>query len=489
MFTGKELAETFGLDLSTGNLTLHLYAEWQQCAAGTYSDVANNNCSYCPASKWSEAGSDASSDCYNCPAGSECPGNGVKNSCPVNKYSLQGQAECTWCSSGYYTPGTGSTICLPKTYYITFDANGGSVSTTQKSVVYNTQIGELPVPTRSGYKFFGWFDGTTTAQDDSTKLYKDHPMLHYSDYNFDLKETFGYNEAQLLDHYLTYGVNEPDRYIGQYRSKDTWRSNQNITLYAGWYTEAINVTINAGVKESVTCTHPSDSSKNFTVTTNSTGSVSTSITAGTYTCTGAMSGYSKEVGFTTNGQSVNIYPAGAIYWYGNGDSPNDSLYAVSGGFTSLAYQPSGYGVGSSALRVWYTQHYDDYMYYYSDCTQYNNGYGGSFFSNNSFSMSGYSNVNTLLSVSRCRGSSCVSYSGAGSVNEVGIYLPTTKANDYDNSPNTKWTGTISDTTKSVSASGTRYFALLLKSGYYWNTSSQSSNCSKTMISIKAIYRE
>ena len=41
-------------------------------------------------------------------------------------------------------------------YTVTFDANGGSVSSASKSVTYKHQYGELPTPTRDEYQFKGW---------------------------------------------------------------------------------------------------------------------------------------------------------------------------------------------------------------------------------------------------------------------------------------------------------------------------------------------
>lgn len=46
----------------------------------------------------------------------------------------------------------------PHQYIITFDANGGSVSPNVKNVAYAGPYGELPTPTRPGYKFLGWYD-------------------------------------------------------------------------------------------------------------------------------------------------------------------------------------------------------------------------------------------------------------------------------------------------------------------------------------------
>ena len=53
-----------------------------------------------------------------------------------------------------------------KTYTVTFDANGGTVSTSSKSVTYDATYGDLPEPTRTGYTFDGWY----TAESGGTKI-------------------------------------------------------------------------------------------------------------------------------------------------------------------------------------------------------------------------------------------------------------------------------------------------------------------------------
>ena len=45
-------------------------------------------------------------------------------------------------------------------YTITLDANGGSVSSNTLTVTYDTNY-KLPIPTRTGYTFAGWYDGST----------------------------------------------------------------------------------------------------------------------------------------------------------------------------------------------------------------------------------------------------------------------------------------------------------------------------------------
>ena len=54
----------------------------------------------------------------------------------------------------------------PNKYQLTFDANGGSVSLTSKSVTYDGTYGDLPTPEKTGYEFTGWF----TAKTGGTKI-------------------------------------------------------------------------------------------------------------------------------------------------------------------------------------------------------------------------------------------------------------------------------------------------------------------------------
>ena len=55
---------------------------------------------------------------------------------------------------------------------VTFDANGGSVSEKAKTVYYGQPLGELPVPTRTGYAFVGWY----TDPNGGTKVTESTPV-------------------------------------------------------------------------------------------------------------------------------------------------------------------------------------------------------------------------------------------------------------------------------------------------------------------------
>ncbi len=66
----------------------------------------------------------------------------------------------TWKQSGGGGSGGGDTptpISTPTTHLVTFNANGGNVSPTTRTVTRGAAVGTLPTPTRSGYTFGGWF--------------------------------------------------------------------------------------------------------------------------------------------------------------------------------------------------------------------------------------------------------------------------------------------------------------------------------------------
>ena len=72
-------------------------------------------------------------------------------------------------------------------YTLTFNANGGSVSPTTKSVTYGQTYTDLPTPTRSGYSFRGWYgsyDGTasTIVNYGRAYMYTNKLSVHFSAY-------------------------------------------------------------------------------------------------------------------------------------------------------------------------------------------------------------------------------------------------------------------------------------------------------------------
>ena len=72
------------------------------------------------------------------------------------------------------------------TYTLTFDANGGNVSTSTKSVTYGQTYNDLPTPTKQGYTFTGWystFNGTSDYINYGRDyMYTDKISIHTSAY-------------------------------------------------------------------------------------------------------------------------------------------------------------------------------------------------------------------------------------------------------------------------------------------------------------------
>ena len=83
--------------------------------------------------------------------------------------------------AGWYTSRTGGSLVSSSTkvttnvthtiyahwntnsYSVTYDANGGTVSPTSKSITYGSTYGTLPTPSRTGYTFLGWYTSRTNG--------------------------------------------------------------------------------------------------------------------------------------------------------------------------------------------------------------------------------------------------------------------------------------------------------------------------------------
>lgn len=66
-------------------------------------------------------------------------------------------------------------------YKLKLDTTGGNVSTSSKTISYNYSVGTLPIPTRSGYVFMGWYpgiNGTGSKYTSTTKMPAYHVTLY-----------------------------------------------------------------------------------------------------------------------------------------------------------------------------------------------------------------------------------------------------------------------------------------------------------------------
>lgn len=116
---------------------------------------------------------------YNANSGSGAPGSQTKwhgetltlsSTKPTRTgYSFAGWATSSTGAVAYsagdpYTSNSGTTLYAKWTansYTVTFNANGGTTPTASKSVTYASTYGTLPIPTRTGYTFGGWYTATS----------------------------------------------------------------------------------------------------------------------------------------------------------------------------------------------------------------------------------------------------------------------------------------------------------------------------------------
>lgn len=58
----------------------------------------------------------------------------------------------------------------PKTFTVTFNANGGNVTPANKKLTYGDSYGDLPIPTRSAFEFIGWYTKDETKITPTTPI-------------------------------------------------------------------------------------------------------------------------------------------------------------------------------------------------------------------------------------------------------------------------------------------------------------------------------
>lgn len=66
-----------------------------------------------------------------------------------------------WSSTTHSNSNVVTLDSNPHSYTVTFDANTGSVSTESKTVTNGSTYGTLPTPTKTGYKFNGWYTASS----------------------------------------------------------------------------------------------------------------------------------------------------------------------------------------------------------------------------------------------------------------------------------------------------------------------------------------
>lgn len=93
----------------------------------------------------------------------------------------------------------------PKTFTLYFQVDGGKVDPTSKTVTYDSKVGTLPTPTKSGEVFMGWFD-SEGVQYTSETVYKVNG-------NTTLTARWQNESSVLLRIYLSPNTTTPDRIV------------------------------------------------------------------------------------------------------------------------------------------------------------------------------------------------------------------------------------------------------------------------------------
>lgn len=114
---------------------------------------------------------------------------------PGTKYYLwifPGDTGDDWCYYALYPEK--ATITTTDGYTVTFNANGGTVSPSSKTVTYGEAYGEFPTPTRAGYTFTGWYTeasgGTRVLGTDTVAITADQTLYaHWTVNTFKLTIT------------------------------------------------------------------------------------------------------------------------------------------------------------------------------------------------------------------------------------------------------------------------------------------------------------
>lgn len=153
-------------------------------------------------------------------------------------------------------------------YTISFNSNGGS-TVANKSVKYNTAIGQLPTPVRNGYSFLGWFTDKTNGYqisesqivDSRDETYYAHWQIHKHVIHFDTNGGNKIDDASKnYGESLLAGISEPTKlgyhFNGWFTAKNGGTKitekdvlgDSDTTLYAHWTAKKYTVHFDGNVK-------------------------------------------------------------------------------------------------------------------------------------------------------------------------------------------------------------------------------------------------
>lgn len=122
-------------------------------------------------------------------------------------------------------------IWTPIEYTVSFSANGGTVELNSKSVTYDSTYGDLPVPTRTGYAFEGWYNA------ENVRIYPTTSVRITADQTLYAHWTANSYEVTFKSQETSWSTQISETYGKSYRLPSSTPTRTGYT-FAGWYTAA-----------------------------------------------------------------------------------------------------------------------------------------------------------------------------------------------------------------------------------------------------------
>ena len=241
------------------------------------------------------------------------------------------------------------TIRINKNFTVSYNANGGTVSPTSKTVVYGSTYGTLATPTRTGYAFAGWYTSATggTQVTSTTKVsqHQNHTIYaHWNVNSYTLTYNYSANggsSATRTSASVSFGSNA-DLSVTASKSGYTfvgWNTDRNATTGLSSYTmPSNNATLYAIFKKTIAATVYSGSNRSTVTTASVTvynNTVSGNVTLPT--SYGSVSGYSFSGYRTDTSATSRSYTAGQSVSLSN----STTFYAVYTKTITVSYNANG----------------------------------------------------------------------------------------------------------------------------------------------------
>ncbi len=198
---------------------------------------------------------------------------------------------------------------IPNTFVVTYNANGGTLSQTEKTVTYGSSYGTLPIPAKEGYIFAGWY----TAPDYGAVVEANTTVSATFDHTLYARWT--------LSAYSVTWTNSANTSIYVSRTSSSYPGASTGTLSSGaavYYGDVLSITYTAQTGFSIS----TKGSTSITVTGNVTSSsIYATAKPNSYTANWSVStGTSITVSRTSSpyaGASTGTLSNGATVYYGD----------------------------------------------------------------------------------------------------------------------------------------------------------------------------